>query len=210
MCIISITERSILMSKNLKNSLKTALCVAEILIILIATSACASDESKENTQISLKQAEETALLDANVKASDVSFKKEKLDYDDGIAVYDIDFYTDTHEYEYEINAVTGNIHSKEIETRRNINAGQESNNGDTGQSINNGAAGNYIGEEEAKAIAVKHAGVSPENVNFYKVELDYDDGQKVYEIEFYVDGIEYDYEINALSGKIIKYERDER
>lgn len=45
-----------------------------------------------------------------------------------------------------------------------------------------------------------------------KSKLDYDDGRQVYEIEFYVSGssgyTEYDYEIEAATGKIVSYDHD--
>lgn len=180
-------------------ALRAAMCMAEILIVLGVAASCASSDDKEAAQITLKEAEEIALLDAGVKASDVSYTKEKLDYEDGIAVYEIEFFTDTHEYEYEINAITGKVYSRESENRSHENMGQSS---------NSEKLGDYIGEEEAKAIAIDHAGFSDADVRFSKVELDYDDGQKVYEIEFYREGNEYEYEINALSGKIVKYKMD--
>lgn len=178
--------------------LRVAVCMAAMLIIGV-TAACASNDDKEAAQITLKEAEEIALLDAGVKASDVSYTKEKLDYEDGIAVYEINFYTDTHEYEYEINATTGKVYSRESENRSH---------GNTEQSSNSQELGDYIGEEEAKTIAINHAGFSAADVRFSKVELDYEDGQKVYEIEFYREGNEYEYEINALSGKIVKCKMD--
>lgn len=67
-------------------------------------------------------------------------------------------------------------------------------------------AGTYIGEDEAKSIALDHAGFSTAEVSFSKVELGTDDGQIVYEIEFYKDGREYEYTINASTGSIIEYE----
>ena len=62
------------------------------------------------------------------------------------------------------------------------------------------AAKNYIGVERAKAIALRDAGVS--GVTFVKAKLDYDDGVRVYDIEFYKDNVEYDYEIDAATGQI--------
>ena len=45
-----------------------------------------------------------------------------------------------------------------------------------------------------------------------KSKLDYEDGRQVYEIEFYVSGssgyTEYDYEIEAATGKIVSYDHD--
>ena len=55
------------------------------------------------------------------------------------------------------------------------------------------ANSSYIGLEKAKSIALKDAGVS--GVTFVKAKLDSDDGVRVYDIEFYKDNVEYDYEI---------------
>jgi uncharacterized membrane protein YkoI len=66
----------------------------------------------------------------------------------------------------------------------------------------------YIGEIEAKAAALEHAGVTEEQANFIRIELDYDDGRTAYDIEFHVGNIEYDYEIDAMSGDIISFNVD--
>jgi len=41
-----------------------------------------------------------------------------------------------------------------------------------------------------------------------KVELDYEHGRKIYEVTFYKDGYEYEYDIDAESGKVLKFEKD--
>ncbi|MBQ1934111.1 MAG: PepSY domain-containing protein, partial [Clostridia bacterium] len=41
-----------------------------------------------------------------------------------------------------------------------------------------------------------------------KTELDKDDGKYVYEVSFKKDGVEYDYEIDAASGKIIEFDSE--
>lgn len=63
------------------------------------------------------------------------------------------------------------------------------------------AATSGISADRAKQIALSHAGVS--GASFTKVELDTDDGVRVYEIEFKVGNVEYDYDIDATSGAII-------
>ena len=65
-----------------------------------------------------------------------------------------------------------------------------------------------ITAEEAKQIALRHAGLTEEQVGFVKTELDFDHGVEVYEVEFKVDRTEYEYEINAETGEVIKAERD--
>ena len=62
-------------------------------------------------------------------------------------------------------------------------------------------AASGISADRAKQIALSHAGVS--GASFTKVELDTDDGVRVYEIEFKVGNVEYDYDIDAASGAIL-------
>ncbi len=149
-------------------------------------------------QISLEEAKNAALADAGQEAANVVFTKEKLDYEDGIAVYDIEFYAGNTEYEYEIHAQTGAVYSKDVETH-DIGVGNGG---------NAGSSGTYIGEEQAKSIAVNHAGFSAADVSGLKSKFEIDDGRAEYEVEFYKDGKEYDYTINALDGAIIKYDMD--
>ncbi len=68
--------------------------------------------------------------------------------------------------------------------------------------------GNYIGEAEAKAIAYRHAGVAEENVQFVRTSMDMERRRVVYEVEFYSGSVEYDYEIDAVSGRILEMDMD--
>lgn len=149
-------------------------------------------------QISLDEAKQTALADAGAAADAVTFTKEKLDYDDGVSVYEIEFYTSTRAYEYEIDAATGAIISRSEETHHN-------NNGHSSHSVNEHDAWD---SETAKAIAADHAGVSVEEVQFTKVKQDTEDGLVVYEIEFTKDGKEYEYTIDAATGAVLEFEVD--
>lgn len=67
----------------------------------------------------------------------------------------------------------------------------------------------YIGLEAAKETALKHAGVSASDATFVEAEYDYDDGRMVYEVEFHVKGTEYDYEIDAQTGAVVKYKNEQ-
>ncbi|MBE6931805.1 MAG: hypothetical protein E7464_00275 [Ruminococcaceae bacterium] len=69
--------------------------------------------------------------------------------------------------------------------------------------------GGGITEEEAKDIAISHAGLTQDQVTFVKSHLDPEDGRKVYDVEFYTqDFKEYDYEINAETGEIVEFDSD--
>ena len=63
-------------------------------------------------------------------------------------------------------------------------------------------AAGYIGKDKAKEIALNHAGVTADKVSFMKCEFDRDDGIAVYDVEFYFDRCEYDYEINAKNSRL--------
>ena len=63
-----------------------------------------------------------------------------------------------------------------------------------------------IGAGKAKTIALNHAGVSASNAVFLHAKLDYDDGRRTYEVEFYSGSKEYDYEIDAATGELLSYD----
>ena len=66
----------------------------------------------------------------------------------------------------------------------------------------------YISKEEAKTAALNHAGLSAADVTGLRAEFDYDDGTAEYEVDFRSGGWEYDYEIHAETGKIIKWDKE--
>ena len=65
-----------------------------------------------------------------------------------------------------------------------------------------------IDKAKAESVALNHAGLQKSQVKLLQSKLDVDDGVKVYEVEFYYNGYEYDYEVNAVSGKVLKAEKD--
>lgn len=97
------------------------------------------------------------------------------------------------EYEYSINARTGQVLSYEYELS-------------SGGSVS--AGGNYITAQEARQAALDDAGLSESEVTFIKTKLDQDNGSMVYDIEFYTASQEYDYEIDALTGKVLSVDNE--
>lgn len=65
-----------------------------------------------------------------------------------------------------------------------------------------------ITQDEALAAALKDAGLTKDQLDFVKVELDWEHGKQVYEIEFYKSGFEYEYDIDAATGRILKFKKD--
>ncbi len=67
---------------------------------------------------------------------------------------------------------------------------------------------NYIGKDAAYQAALTHAGLISEQVSTLKWELDHENGQMVYSLEFYVGNTEYDYDVNAVNGTIVEFEKE--
>ncbi len=65
-----------------------------------------------------------------------------------------------------------------------------------------------ITKEKAKETALNHAKLKESDIKNYKINLDRDDGTLKYEISFDANGTEYDYDIDATSGEIIKTDKE--
>ena len=65
-----------------------------------------------------------------------------------------------------------------------------------------------IGHAKATSIALNHAGVDANTVYDINTELDVENGIIVYEVEFKSGNIEYDYEIDAATGAILRHETE--
>lgn len=74
-----------------------------------------SKSQKSDTIISEEEAKGIALKDANLADSEISRFQIKLERDDGIQKYDIDFHAGQQEYDYEIDAGFGKILEKDVE-----------------------------------------------------------------------------------------------
>lgn len=144
---------------------------------------------QEEAEYTQEEALEIALTDAGIDEKDVARSRVELDYDDRTLVYDVEFYTGDEEYDYEIDAKTGDILSVDREIERDF------------RDLRNSDA-EYT-KEEALEIALEDAELKEEDIDKSRVELDRDDGFLTYNVEFYVGNEEYDYEIDASTGRIL-------
>lgn len=156
-----------------------------------------SSTPKDTTNlITLAQAKNLALTDSGVAASQATFTKGKLDYEDGRPVYEIEFVTSTTEYDYDIDAKSGAVVKRKSELM------------DSYEQQTQASSKSYIGLDSARNIALQHAGLGSSSVTFTKTKLETEDGQPVYEIEFRQGKVEYDYTINAYTGNIMDWDKD--
>lgn len=141
--------------------------------------------------ISVERAKEIALADAGVKASKAVFVKARLDWDDGRAKYEVEFYSGSVEYDYDIDAITGSVLSMDRDL-------------DDGVPQPDGGA-SLISADRAKQIAL---GRAPKGAAVVSCKLDREDGRYVYEIELRSGSMEYDCDVDAQTGAIVDWDSD--
>ena len=164
---------------------------------IVLTSQNAGQNTGTNSSyIGETKAREIALNHADLTASQATFLRSILEYDDGRAVYDVEFWSGSTEYDYEIDAVSGTILSYDYDAERYA---------PSAPSASNSSSGSYIGEAKAKEIVEEYAGTTGVYREF---RLERDDGRMVYEGELRSGRIEYDFTIDAVTGTILEWDAD--
>lgn len=157
-----------------------------------------SGSASQSAYIGLEAAKEAALKHAGVSASDATFVEAEYDYDDGRMVYEVEFHMKGTEYDYEIDAQTGEV----------VKYKTEQNGANTGSSGSTNTS-SFIGESAAKQAALSHAGVSESSTKYCNAWLEYDDGRaECYEVEFMAGNTRYEYKIALTSATVLESERE--
>ncbi len=146
----------------------------------------------DGSYITAGRAKELALAHAGVRAADAVFVHTELDWDDGRAEYEVEFYSGNTEYDYDIDALTGEIRSFDHDAEHERPAAA-------------GSSSGYITADRAREIAL---GRAPAGSSVVKCKLDQDDGRAVYEVELRSGSAEYDCEIDAVTGALLSWELD--
>ncbi len=187
--------------------------------------------ASDKAYIGREKALELALARAEVAESEASRIEVELDCDDGKMVYEVEFLAAGSEYEAELDARTGEVlefnrddhddnnrdddrydddnrdddRDDDDNDRRKTAAPQTAN---APSSTKAPSAGNLLSGEKARGIVLAHAGVSAGSAQDYDAELERENGRAVYEIDFKADGWEYEYEIDAETGEILRHEKE--
>ena len=212
-------------AKNIKTAAAVMAMSAAVLF-----SGCAGKETQSMADyIGIDAAQEAALAEAGISASDADFSVSGLDSRDGTFFYEVRFSSGDKEYEYAVDALTGVVIEEVINPLDGAESeadSKEASEGAANETVNmtdasdgqgyTGYSGSNrpswegsLNEEEAKQIALSDAGVSEDDIAFIRIEKDRDDGIAVYDVEFMTnDFSEYDYEINAENGEIRAMDQD--
>ncbi len=154
-----------------------------------------TDSQEKSAQISKNEAKKIALKDAGLSESELSAIRVKLDTDDGVQQYEVEFYADGKEYDYDIDAKTGKIRSKDTDIEDDF--------GGSGADAN---ASGILSKKDAEKIALKKVPGATEKDVYLKLE--HDDGRQVYEGSVIYKKMEYEFEIDAETGKILSWEEE--
>lgn len=160
---------------------------------VIVTDGKEASKTDKNTSavsgsVTLDEAKALALEKASLSENEVTFTEAKREKDDGAEKYEIEFRSGNVKYSAEIDANDGSFISWEVEDKKAAVS-----------------ASGSVTLDEAKAIALRKASLSENEVTFTEAKLDRDDGVENYEIEFVKDGIEYSADIRVSDGAILSW-----
>lgn len=203
-----------------------------------AAPAADQTQTRQPSYISMAQAQTAALDAASIDAASADISSSTLDEVAGVSCYKVEFTAGGRAYDYSINAETGEVLEMSVRdeaapadapqtdtpvsgtatapasgtTTAPASGSSHAASASVQAAPNTNASAGKVDEARAKEIALNHAGVKAADATVTKSKLDYEDGCQVYEIEFYVSGssgyTEYDYEIEAATGKIVSYDHD--
>ena len=165
-----------------------------------------SGSASQSAYIGQQAAQEAALKHAGLTAAQVTFLESEYDYDDGRMIYEVEFHYNGTEYDYEIDAATGEI----VKYQKEANGyGGNGNGYGGGNNTMNSNTGSYIGESAAKTAALNHAGVKESDTSYCAAWLEYDDGRaECYEVEFMAGKTRYEYKIALTSATVLEAESE--
>ena len=144
-------------------------------------------------EISREEALAIALANAGVPEGDAYNVKNETDSDNGIPLYDIEFETDYGDYDFEVAMADGRIVGADYEVD---------------EEWLDALGGSPITVEEAASIvAGKIPGASAADVDIWEES---GDGRGRYEGELFLDGMEYEFEIDPQTGRIFDWNADLR
>lgn len=143
---------------------------------------------EKSETISKEQAEAIALENADIQAKDISKLKTKIENYYGKDIYDIEFYADNKEYNYNVDMYGGEILAMDYEIDKKYYAKL------SGKAV-----------DEAGAIELVKAQIPNCTTGDIKLKLEHDDDYLQYEGRAQVNGILYEFTIDKNTGTFVEW-----
>ena len=140
-----------------------------------------------SSPVSRDEALSIALVEADLTQADISRERVEYDRDDGMEIYEVEFRSGDYEYSYDIDASNGRVMAGEYEIRGRVASNRNA---------------ELISTTEAEMIV---RSLIDSNADYVRIRSDYDDGIYIYEADMYAQGIDYEVELNAATGDVIKF-----
>ena len=210
-CEIAIQEVTTMKKNNLWK-------LAGALALTAVLAGCSSSISQE-------EATTIALEHAGVAKEDAVSLSVQQEHEDGRDIFEVKFSTQDTEYSYDVAQKDGEIINYNYDSTGTPPAGASEGSSASGteaqavqEEVDKAQQDQSAAESQAQAVedavdeetainaALEHAGVT--EASFHRVELDYEDGREVYEIEFFSGNTEYDYTVARDTGEILSYDQD--
>lgn len=179
--------------------------IALTIMTAVLISGCAKPEKKADntsqngsssadttgTEISEDEAKKIALDHAKVAEADTTALLVQKEMDDGVSVYNVEFYVQDKEYDYEIKSADGTIISTDFDIEKDFR---------------NSETTAAFAEADAKKLALdKVPGAEEKDL---QIKLDQDDGRQVYEGKIIYEDVEYDFTIDAENGNMLEWDQE--
>lgn len=160
---------------------------------------CVQGTVSSNAYIGNDKALELALENSGFSADQLSYIDVAMSYSGGHVSYEVEFYHQRNKYEYDFDAMTGELLEWEKEWKNEELFAIEMEELERSKSVEG------IGEEKALEAAYLHSGVNPEDVIYAEAVPTYEEGMEFYDVDFRTEEYEYEYHIDAASGEVIEY-----
>ena len=143
---------------------------------------------EKSGRISKEQAETIVLENADMEAKDISRLKTKIENYYGIDIYDIEFYADNKEYNYNVDMYGGEILAMDYEIDKKYYAK---------------LSGHPV--DEIGAIELVKAQIPNCTTDDIKLKLEHDDDYLQYEGRAQVNGVLYEFTIDKNTGTFVEW-----
>lgn len=99
--------------------MKKKILLTGLILCTLQLVGCTSTKTKE-AHIGVENAKAAALEAAGFASQEVTFTDAELDTENGLIHYDIDFVVNGQKYEYDVDALTGEILGYEVDSYNGI------------------------------------------------------------------------------------------